>query len=131
MSAPSGTFSIGDIPYFDGSLPGSPSSLVTSVLELMSLDVTANTNALSICPFVESDILLPKDKDTILYLVHVFLLLSGWKCSELNGKKGRNNGVPVGEKWFICGALVHRFNLGAFPPVDFLGVSFRTSHNLP
>jgi hypothetical protein len=103
MSAPSGTFSIGDIPYFDGSLPGSPSSLVTSVLELMSLDVTANTNALSICPFVESDILLPKDKDTILYLVHVFLLLSGWKWLELNGKKGRNNGVPVGEKWFICG----------------------------
>jgi hypothetical protein len=103
MSAPSGTFSIGDIPYFDGSLPGSPSSLVTSVLELMSLDVTANTNALSICPFAESDILLPKDKDTILYLVHVFLLLSGWKWLELNGKKGRSNGVPVGEKWFICG----------------------------
>lgn len=103
MSAPSGTFSIGDIPYFDGSPAASPSSRVTSVLELMSLDVTANTNALSICPFVESDILLPKDKDTILYLVHVFLLLSGWKWLELNGKRGRDNGVPVGEKWFICG----------------------------
>lgn len=102
MSAPSSAFRIGDIPYFDGSLPGSLSRHVKSVLDLLSLDVKELSNPMSIRPFVEGDILVPKDKDTILYLAHVFLLLSGWNCKEVNGRRDRDNGVPVGEKWFVC-----------------------------